>query len=323
MQFQISPLDFSNLNTYSLHERHSKVTVADFSQAVKPGMTVRDLIANLPKQLAGKDFPELVERIAAAVIGKRPVLVGMGAHVIKVGLAPILIDLMERGIISALALNGAGIIHDAEIAMVGRTSEEVASVLGAGAFGAARETGEVLNQAINQGAKEGIGIGEAVGNALLQQNFPFNGQSLLAQARRLGIPVTVHVAMGTDIIHIHPAADGAAIGQCSHHDFRVFCRLVSGLEGGVYLNLGSAVLLPEVFLKALTVVRNLGHVVQRFTTANFDFIRAYRPATNVVHRPTLEGGKGFNFTGHHELMIPLLAAALVDRLEETGSRQRP
>lgn len=315
-QQPISPLDFTSLNTYSLHERHSKVTVADFAQPVKPGMTVRELIANLPKQLAGKDFPELVERIAAAVTQKRPVLVGMGAHVIKVGLAPILIDLMERGIISALALNGAGIIHDAEIAMVGRTSEEVTNVLGAGAFGAARETGEVLNQAINQGAKEGIGLGEAVGNALLRQNFPFNSQSLLAQARRLGVPVTVHVAMGTDIIHIHPAADGAAIGQCSHHDFRVFCRLVSGLEGGVYLNLGSAVLLPEVFLKALTVVRNLGHVAQRFTTANFDFIRAYRPATNVVHRPTLEGGKGFNFTGHHELMIPLLAAAVVDKLEE-------
>ncbi|MCW5206546.1 hypothetical protein VU08_06420 [Desulfobulbus sp. F5] len=315
----VPPLDFSGLNTYSLHERHSKVTVADFAQPATPGITVRELIANLPKQLAGKDFPELVERIAAAVSNKRPVLVGMGAHVIKVGLAPVLIDLMERGIISALALNGAGIIHDAEIAMVGRTSEEVASVLGAGAFGAARETGEVLNQAINQGAREGIGIGEAVGNALLQQNFPFNSQSLLAQARRLGIPVTVHVAMGTDIIHIHPAADGAAIGQCSHHDFRVFCRLVSGLEGGVYLNLGSAVLLPEVFLKALTVVRNLGHVAQRFTTANFDFIRAYRPATNVVHRPTLEGGKGFNFTGHHELMIPLLAAAVVDKLEQKHS----
>jgi hypothetical protein len=313
-QQSVPPLDFTSLNTYSLHDRHSKVTVADFAQPATPGMTVRALIASLPQQLAGKDFPELVERIAAAVSTKRPVLVGMGAHVIKVGLAPILIDLMERGIISALALNGAGIIHDAEIAMVGRTSEEVASVLGAGAFGAAKETGEVLNQAINQGAQEGIGLGEAVGNALLRQDFPFNSQSLLAQARRLGIPVTVHVAMGTDIIHIHPAADGAAIGQCSHYDFRVFCRLVSGLEGGVYLNLGSAVLLPEVFLKALTVVRNLGHVAQRFTTANFDFIRAYRPATNVVQRPTLEGGKGFNFTGHHELMIPLLAAAIVDRL---------
>ncbi len=310
----ITPFDFSGLNTYSLHGRHSKVTVADFAQPVRPDMTVRELIANLPKQLAGKDFPDLVARIAVAVSNKRPVLLGMGAHVIKVGLAPILIDLMERGIISAIALNGAGIIHDAEIAMVGRTSEEVADVLGGGAFGAAKETGEVLNQAINQGAQEGIGLGEAVGNALLQQNFPFNGQSLLAQARRLNIPVTVHVAMGTDIIHIHPAADGAAIGQCSHHDFRVFCSLVSGLEGGVYLNLGSAVLLPEVFLKALTVVRNLGHEVKRFTTANFDFIRAYRPSTNVVQRPTLEGGKGFNFTGHHELMIPLLAAAVVDTL---------
>ncbi|MCI5132363.1 MAG: hypothetical protein D3904_12800, partial [Candidatus Electrothrix sp. EH2] len=207
-------------------------------------------------------------------------------------------------------------IHDTEIAMVGRTSEDVADVLGAGAFGAARETGEVLNRAINQGAKEGIGLGEAVGDMLLRQDFPFNEQSLLARARQMNIPVTVHVAIGTDIIHIHPDADGAAIGQCSHHDFRIFCSLVSGLEGGVYMNAGSAVLLPEVFLKALTMVRNLGHEVKRFTTANFDFIRSYRPSTNVVHRPTLEGGKGFNFTGHHELMIPLLAAAIADRLGE-------
>jgi hypothetical protein len=312
----VTPLDFSGLNTYSLHERHSKVTVTDFAQPVRPGMTVRELIASLPKQLAGNDFPELAERIAVAVRNKRPVLLGMGAHVIKVGLAPILIELMERGIISALALNGAGIIHDAEIAMVGRTSEDVANVLGAGTFGAARETGVVLNEAINRGAAEGIGLGAAVGNQLLRHNFRFNDHSLVAQARRLHIPVTVHVAVGTDIIHIHPDADGAAIGQCSHHDFRVFCRLVSGLEGGGYLNIGSAVLLPEVFLKALTVVRNLGHEVKRFTTANFDFIRAYRPTANVVQRPTLEGGKGFNFTGHHELMIPLLAAAVVDKMGE-------
>jgi hypothetical protein len=310
----ITPLDFSGLKTYSLHTRPSKVTVNDFARPVRPGLTVRELIAGLPKQLAGKDFPDLVERIVAAVNNKRPVLVGMGAHVIKVGLAPILIDLMERGIISALALNGAGIIHDAEIAMVGRTSEEVADVLGAGAFGAAQETGAVLNEAVNHGAAQGFGLGEAVGNQLLHHHFRFNDQSLVAQARRLHIPVTVHVGVGTDIIHIHPNADGAAIGKCSHHDFRVFCRLVSGLEGGVYLNLGSAVLLPEVFLKALTVVRNLGHEVKQFTTANFDFIRAYRPSTNVVQRPTLEGGKGFNFTGHHELMIPLLAAAVADRL---------
>ncbi|WP_339134383.1 MAG: hypothetical protein WGN25_15235 [Candidatus Electrothrix sp. GW3-4] len=309
-----SPLDFSALNTYSVHDRHSKVTVDDFARPVRPGMTIKELIDLLPNQFAGLDFPEFIDRVVTAIDNERPVLLGMGAHVIKVGLNPILIDLMERGVISAIALNGAGIIHDTEIAMVGRTSEDVADVLGAGAFGAAKETGEVLNQAINQGAKEEIGLGEAVGNSLLRENFPFNEQSLLAQARRMNIPVTVHVAVGTDIIHIHPDADGAAIGQCSHHDFRVFCSLVSGLEGGVYMNVGSAVLLPEVFLKALTVVRNLGHEVKRFTTANFDFIRAYRPATNVVHRPTLEGGKGFNFTGHHELMIPLLAAAIVDRL---------
>lgn len=310
------PLDFSDLHTYSVHGRHSKVSVNDFAAPVHPGMTVRQLLASLPAQLAGVDFPDLVSLIATAHRQQRPVILGMGAHVIKVGLNPILIDLMRRGIITAIALNGAGIIHDTEIAMVGRTSEEVADVLGAGAFGAAKETGEVLNGAINQGAAQGIGIGQAVGMTLLANNFPHNDQSLLAMAAQLGVPVTVHVAMGTDIIHIHPSASGAAIGQAGHHDFRLFCRLVSELEGGVYLNVGSAVLLPEVFLKALTVVRNLGHQVKRFTTANFDFIRHYRPATNVVHRPTLEGGKGFNFTGHHELMLPLLAAAVVDEIDK-------
>jgi hypothetical protein len=312
------PLDFSGLHTYSVYGRHSKVSVADFAQPLQPGMTVRQLLAALPAQLAGVDFPDLVRRIAAAHRQQRPILLGMGAHVIKVGLNPILIDLMRRGIITAIALNGAGIIHDTEIAMVGRTSEEVADVLGAGAFGAARETGEVLNGAIIDGARRGIGIGQAVGEMLLASNFPHNDQSLLAMATHLKVPVTVHVAMGTDIIHIHPSVDGAAIGQAGHHDFRVFCRLVSELEGGAYLNVGSAVLLPEVFLKALTVVRNLGHQVKQFTTANFDFIRHYRPSTNVVHRPTLEGGKGFNFTGHHELMLPLLAAALLDEIDNQG-----
>ena len=310
------PLDFKDLKTYSVHGRHSKVTVDDFARPMKAGMSVVDLIQALPGQLAGNDFPELVQRIAEAYRNGKPVILGMGAHVIKVGLNPVLIDLMQRGIITAIALNGAGIVHDTEIAMVGRTSEEVADVLGAGAFGAARETGEVLNGAICRGAQKNIGLGEAVGEVLLEQEFPFNDQSLLAQARRLDIPVTVHVAIGTDIIHIHPGADGAAIGQTSHHDFRVFCNLIADLEGGVYLNIGSAVLLPEVFLKALTVVRNLGHQVRNLTTANFDFIRHYRPATNVVHRPTLEGGRGFNFTGHHELMIPLLGAALLDALAD-------
>lgn len=310
------PLDFSGLHTYSVHGRHSKVTIDDFARPVQQGMTVRQLLASLPAQLAGVDFPDLVHRIGEAHRQHRPILLGMGAHVIKVGLNPILIDLMRQGVITAIALNGAGIIHDAEIAMVGRTSEEVADVIGAGAFGAAKETGEVLNGAIIDGAQRGIGIGQAVGETLLANRFPHNDQSLLAMAAQLGVPVTVHVAMGTDIIHIHPSADGAAIGQAGHHDFRVFCRLVSELEGGVFLNVGSAVLLPEVFLKALTVVRNLGHQVKRFTTANFDFIRHYRPATNVVHRPTLEGGKGFNFTGHHELMLPLLAAAILDEIDK-------
>ncbi len=311
-----TPLDLSGLHTYSVHGRHSKVSVADFASPLQPGMTVRQLLAALPTQLAGGDFPELVQRIGEAFRNKRPIILGMGAHVIKVGLNPILIDLMRRGIITAVALNGAGIIHDSEIAMVGRTSEEVADVLGAGAFGAAQETGENLNQAIVEGAEKGIGIGQAVGEMLLSRQFPHNDQSLLAMAAQLQVPVTVHVAMGTDIIHIHPSADGAAIGKASHHDFRVFCNLVSELEGGVYLNVGSAVLLPEVFLKALTVVRNLGHQVRHFTTANFDFIRHYRPATNVVHRPTLEGGKGFNFTGHHELMLPLLASAILDEIDK-------
>lgn len=314
--YPVQPLDFTGLNTYSVYGRHSKVSIDDFAQPMRPGMTISDLMAALPSQLAGTDFPDLVRRIVLARQQGRPVLVGMGAHVIKVGLNPILIDLMRRGIITALALNGAGIVHDSEIALVGRTSEEVADVLGAGAFGAAKETGEMLNQAISEGAAKGIGIGQAVGEMLLAQQCPHNEQSLLAMACSLRIPVTVHVAMGTDIIHIHPSADGAAIGAASHHDFRVFCSLVSGLEGGVYLNLGSAVLLPEVFLKALTVVRNLGHQVKQFTTANFDFIRHYRPATNVVHRPTLEGGKGFNFTGHHELMLPLLAAAVIDQIDK-------
>ncbi len=315
-QQTIQPLDFTDLKTYSVHGRHSKVSIDDFARPLSPDMRVSQLLAALPAQFAGVEFPELIQSVARSIQTKKPVMLGMGAHVIKVGLNPILIDLMKRGILSSIALNGAGIIHDTEIAMVGRTSEEVADVLGAGAFGAARETGEVLNTAINDGAKQNIGMGQAVGQALLEHNFPHNDQSLLAQACKLGIPVTVHVAVGTDIIHIHPSADGAAIGQTSYFDFRVFCRLVSKLEGGTYLNVGSAVILPEIFLKALTVVRNLGFEVKKFTTANFDFIRHYRPSTNVVHRPTMEGGRGFNFTGHHELMIPLFAAALLDELEK-------
>ncbi len=308
------PLNFDRLSTYSLFERESKVTADDFAAPPAPGLTVREWLKGLPNQLLGRDFPELIQRLADCHRHLRPIVVGLGAHVIKVGLTPVLIELMERGIISALALNGAGIVHDTELAIAGCTSEDVEQVLGNGAFGAARETGEFINQAINRGHGLGLGIGAAVGQALVEGGFPHNGQSLLATAHRLKVPLTVHVAIGTDIVHLHPSANGAAIGAGSHLDFRLFCGVIANLEGGAYLNLGSAVLLPEVFLKALTVVRNLGHEVRHFTTANFDFIRHYRPLTNVVNRPTAGGGKGYAITGHHELMIPLLAACLLDEL---------
>ncbi len=311
------PLDFAGLNTYSVHDRFSKVTVDNFAQPLAPGASIADFIASLPEQFAGVDFPELVDALVSSHKNNHPIMLGMGAHVIKVGLNPILIDLMERGIITSIALNGAGIIHDAEIAMVGRTSEDVGSVLGAGEFGAAKETGEVVNGAVSSGAALGLGLGQAMGKFLNEQKFPFLKESLLASAYRLGVPVTVHVAVGTDIVHIHPSASGADIGTTSHHDFKLFCSLVSKLEGGAYLNVGSAVLLPEVFLKAITVVRNLGHTVNNFTTANFDFIRHYRTMTNVVNRPTASGsGKGYNFIGHHEIMLPLLAAVLVERINK-------
>ncbi|MCK5436563.1 MAG: hypothetical protein KAI90_01060 [Desulfobulbaceae bacterium] len=309
---QYQPLDFSKLNTYSIHDRFSKVTVDSFARPLKKGASVRDFLDSLPDQLAGSDLRELAERIAACRSADRPVILGMGAHVIKVGLNPIIIDLMERSIITGLAMNGAGIIHDTEIAMVGRTSEDVGQVIGSGAFGAAKETGETVNEAIVTGAAEDKGMGRALGEFLLKNKFKFNQMSLLASACRLGVPVTVHVAIGTDIVHIHPSACGASIGKTSHHDFKLFCSMVADLEGGAYLNVGSAVVLPEVFLKALTVVRNLGNRVKNITTANFDFIRHYRPMTNVVNRPTADGGKGYNITGHHELMIPLLAAAVID-----------
>ena len=313
---KIEPLDFSGLKTYSLHDRFSKVTVEHFGRPVKENSTLRSFMNSLPDQLLGHDFSELIRRLAKSHRAGKPILMGMGAHVIKVGLNPVIIDLMERSIITGIAMNGACIIHDAEIAMAGSTSEEVGDVLGDGAFGAAKETGEVLNLAIAEGADRKIGMGQAVGEHLLSRDFPHNDKSLLAMAAKLGIPVTVHVAIGTDIIHIHPSASGVDIGQTSHYDFRLFCSEVAALQEGAYLNVGSAVLLPEVFLKALTVVRNLGHRVDDFTTANFDFMKQYRTFTNVVNRPVATGGRGFNIIGHHELMIPLLAASLLDELSE-------
>jgi len=272
-------------------------------------------LERLPNILAGNDLRKLVNRLTMAVKEKKTIIVAMGAHTIKVGLSPVILDLMERGIITGIAMNGAGIIHDSEVAMVGATSEDVENELAHGKFGMAKETGEFLNSAIREGAKRGDGLGYSVGSSILKASFPYSKFSLLAGAARMNIPLTVHVAIGTDIIHFHPDADGSAIGKTSHLDFRIFSSLVSRLDGGVYINLGSAVILPEVFLKALTLVRNLGFNVKKFTTVDMDFVRNYRPMTNVVRRPTLEGGEGFSITGHNEIMFPLLAAALIENLE--------
>lgn len=309
------PISLEGIRSYPLKDRPSKVGVEQFAGAWRSGQSLKAWLGSLPRILAAADLLEVARRVVRAAASRKTVILAMGAHAIKVGLGPVIIDLMDRGVITGIAMNGAGIIHDAEIAMVGRTSEDVASELGTGRFGMAEETGRLLNEAIRKGAERDQGIGCAVGAMLLDGGFPHNRSSVLARASELGVPVTVHVAIGTDILHVHPEADGAAIGRASHLDFRIFARLVSTLQQGVFINLGSAVILPEVFLKALSLVRNLGHSVKDMTTVNMDFIRHYRPLTNVVQRPTLEGGKGYHLTGHHEIMFPLLAAAVIEGLE--------
>jgi hypothetical protein len=279
-------------------------------------MRVAELIQRLPNILAASDLKEIISAVVSARRNGRPVLIALGAHVIKVGLSPLLIDLMEKGIVTQIAMNGAGIIHDFELALIGQTSEDVAAELEDGTFGMAEETAVDLNRAVTDGVKEGLGIGESVGKMIQSGEFPNRSFSILAAAVRLGIPATVHVALGTDIIHMHPSADGGAIGEGSLIDFHRLTEGVAGLEGGVYFNIGSAVLLPEVFLKALTVARNLGHTVSDFTVVNMDFIQHYRPLTNVVRRPTQKKGKGFSLTGHHEIMLPLLAAGILAEMEK-------
>jgi len=310
------PISLDKVQSYPLKDRINKVGTEDFGEAWKAGGPVSQWLRSLPRILAGNDFREIIASVVRAATSRRTVILAMGAHAIKVGLNPVILDLLERGVITGLALNGACIIHDAELAMVGGTSEDVAAEIGKGRFGMARETGEFLNRAIVEGAKQDLGLGEAVGSMLIREQFPYNRFSLLARAHELNIPVTVHVAIGTDIIHFHPNVDGSAIGKASHRDFRVFSRLVSTLKEGVFINLGSAVIMPEVFLKALSLVRNLGYDVRDFTALNMDFIRQYRPMTNVVHRPTLDGGKGYNLVGHHEIMFPLLAAGIIEGLKE-------
>jgi len=311
---KLDPIDLAKLRTYPLDSRKSKVSVEDFARPWTRGMDFTDFLDSLPSILAAGDLKAVIDAIVTAARAKKTIVMGMGAHVIKVGLNPLLIDLMQRRVLTALAMNGAGIIHDLELAMQGQTSEDVAASLGDGSFGMARETGEFLGRAIKIAGEKKLGLGAAVGAAILAADFPFKDKSLLANCARLDVPVTVHVAMGTDIIHMHPDFDPAAAGAASHRDFRLFASVVATLEEGVYLNVGSAVIMPEVFLKATTLVRNLGNRLENFTTVDMDFIKHYRPMTNVVHRPTSSGGTGFSLVGHHEIMLPLLAAGIIEQL---------
>jgi hypothetical protein len=306
------PLDLRRVRTYPLKKRPSKVAADGLGAPPKPSMRVGDFLASLPDFLGARDLRSVTRAIADRHRRGRTVVLGMGAHPIKVGLSPLIIDFMRRGIFSAVAMNGAGIVHDFELAFHGATSEDVAATLSSGRFGMARETGQFLNEAIAAAADSGLGA--AVGAAILEADLPHSDLSILAEGVRLGIPVTVHVGIGTDIIHMHPSADGAAIGASSLTDFRTLAAVSQSLHGGVFINLGSAVIIPEVFLKALNLARNVGAEVGKLVTVDMDFTRHYRPAVNVVQRPTQGDGQGYQLTGHHEIMFPLLCVAVLEEL---------
>ena len=311
MRFEYEEFDLSGIRTYPLASRASKANARDFAKPVTADNGVGAFVASLPSILAGADFKAVVGALRAARTADRGIVWGIGAHVLKTGLSPVLIQLMEHGFVSALAMNGAGVIHDFELALSGSTSEDVEEALGPGRFGMAEETGSLLNAAINSGVRVGLGLGQSVARFFQEQPPSHAHVSVIAAAGRLGIPVTVHVGIGTDIIHMHPAASGAAIGEGSLRDFRYFTSSVARLERGVYLNCGSAVVLPEVFLKAVALARNQGRSLDGLTTVNIDFMRMYRPQTNVVSRPVAGTGKGYSLVGHHEILIPLLAAAVL------------
>jgi hypothetical protein len=312
-RYRVRPYDLKNVRTYPLAGRVSKVSADSFGRPHAKGGSVSEFLQGLPGILASKNLEELAHAIVDARDNNKPIIWGIGGHVIKTGLSPVLIDLMDRGLLSALAMNGSCLIHDFEIALAGSTSEDVEAELQTGAFGMAEETGHEINQAIKDGAADGLGLGESLGRYLANREPPFAGLSLLLQAYARSIPATVHVTIGADIIHNHPNISPAAVGEGSHRDFRLLAGMIEGLhEGGVYLNCGSAVTLPEVFLKCVTLVRNCGRPLRNFTTANLDFIQHYRPTENVLKRPLKNGGKGIALTGHHEIMIPLLAAWLVE-----------
>jgi hypothetical protein len=318
MKLSYDEFDLSGVRRYPLASRASKVSRGDLATPHTAGSTVAEWLTRLPRVLAARDLIDVVDALAAARGRPAPIVWGLGAHVIKVGLTPVIVDLMERGFVSAVALNGAGIIHDVEIALAGATSEDVDAALGPGTFGMAEETGTGINRAIVSGVAGGAGLGRAVASWLHALRPPHGDASVLCAATRLGIPVTAHVALGTDIVHMHPDASGSAIGEGSLRDFRVLASAVSRLGGGAYVNCGSAVVLPEVFLKAVAVARNRGHDLSGLTTVDLDFRQHYRTLTNVVRRPTAGIGRGIHLTGHHEIMIPLLAAALVERAAESA-----
>lgn len=310
-------LSFNKIRTYPIRERENKVKIRDFSKGLpNKGIGFKTFLDGLPDLLAAKDIREIASNIVKARKKDKPVIFCLGAHVIKCGLSPIIISLMEKGIVTAVALNGAGSIHDFEIALIGETSEDVASSIEDGTFGMAEETGRIMNECFISGAKQGLGAGEALGERILKDDFKYREYSILAKGIEYEVPVTVHIAIGTDIIHQHPTCDGGALGECSYTDFQIFTTQVSQLgNGGVIANFGSTVIMPEVFLKALAISRNLGYPVKNFTAVDFDMIQHYRPITNIVTRPVSLGGKGYSIRGHHEIMIPFLAQAVVEEME--------
>lgn len=321
-EYRLKPLDFAGISTYSLESRKSKVNTAMFGSPLDGSENVLGFISKLPHILAAENLRRLIRAVLYARASGKPILWGFGGHVIKVGLGPVINDLMRSGFVSGIAMNGSAAIHDFEVALRGTTSEEVEEQIGEGRFGMARETGEYMNKAINAAAADQLGLGEGFGRFIEGAGsagirFQHRSSSILAEAYAAKIPVTVHVAIGTDIIHAHPQTSGKALGGATYQDFRLFCSMAGELDsGGVYINVGSAVVLPEVFLKAVSVVRNLGHRLEEFTTANLDFIQHYRPIQNVLKRPTQNSGQSIALTGHHEIMVPLIAAALKGSLEK-------
>jgi hypothetical protein len=315
-EYPIKPLDFDGISTYPLESRKSKVHAGMFAKPMDGSENILGFVSKLPHILGGESLRGLIRAILYAHSTSKPILWGLGGHVVKVGLGPIITDLMQAGFVTGIAMNGSSAIHDFEVALRGSTSEEVEEQISDGKFGMARETGQYMNAAIEEASRDEIGLGEGLGRFIVEGDsrgiaFEYRGMSILAEAYKLRVPVTVHVAIGTDIIHAHPHASGKSLGAATYHDFRLFCTMAGALDsGGVYLNVGSAVVLPEVFLKAVSVVRNLGSRLEEFTTANLDFIQHYRPTQNVLKRPTQTSGQSIALTGHHEIMLPLIAAAL-------------